>query len=76
MSILTETAIVPFQGKIQPTSAVNRRTGDYTAIRRYQRNEEVVQDYSYDEEVGGTYGKLGEESKLTYSLGKNIDIYV
>jgi len=75
MTIQTETAIVPFQGIIQPIRSIDYKIMKYSEGDRYRHNEMSVVDYSSGQ-AGNIYGRFGEESKTDYSLGENIDIYI
>lgn len=75
MNIQTETAIVPFQGVIQPARSVDYRIMKYSEGERYLRDEPT----SLDDDSGQSsviYGRSGKESAGLPSIGKNIDIYI
>jgi hypothetical protein len=75
MTIQTETAIVPFQGIIQPLRSIDQKILKYSEGNRYRQNEMAAIDYGSDE-AGNIYGRFGKELKSEYSLGENIDIYI
>ena len=75
MNIRTETAIVPFQGIIQPTRGIDYRVMKYSQIDKFSENEPASSAYEKGQ-TGTIYDRSGKESPSGYSLGKNIDIYI
>ena len=75
MNIQTETAIVPFQGIIQPARSVDYRIMKYSEGERYLQDEPAAL-YDDSGQSAVIYGRSGKESAGGHSLGKNIDIYI
>jgi len=75
MNIQTETAIVPFQGIVQPVRSVDYRIMKYSEGERYLRDEPSSLDDDYGQ-AAVIYGRSGKESAGVPALGKNIDIYI
>ena len=75
MNIQTETAIVPFQGVIQPARSVDYRIIRYSEAEKFGGNESASSDYTSGQ-AGTVYDRYGKTSANGYSLGKNVDIYI
>jgi len=75
MNIQTETAIIPFQGAVQPARSVDYRIMKYSEGEKYLREEPSSMDDDYGQ-AAVIYGRSGKESAGAPTLGKNIDMYI
>jgi hypothetical protein len=75
MNIQTETAIVPFQGILQPIRSIDPKIMRYSEGNRFRQNDTASMNDNSDQ-AGNVYARSGKELKTDPSLGKNIDIYI